>query len=335
MWLSFCFYDKIKKCLESNMALNQKPKEVLNIIDANAHLFKSYNAYEPFLDKQGKDQRVLKGMMDAIMSIINHAYRPNPYVLNQEEVINHFIFIFDPADASAYRRGMFAHYKLNRPPKEEEFLRQANFAIRVLRERVGIPLIVYPGFEADDAVGSLVHLYKKDYKINVYSIDKDLAQLVDDEVTLIRKIKKKGQPGKFISFGKDDVLQEFGVLPEKIPDLLALVGDTVDNLPGLDQIGPVKAKKILDEYISIDHLIACVEQVKNEGLKNQIREYKDLLKLVKILATIKCDLPIENYFLDACSLAADIRGSANYHDNFKKMEEFLGWENHYRHFFTS
>lgn len=319
------------------MAYNQiqKPKEILNIVDANAHLFKSYNAYEPFLDKQGKDQRILKGMMDAILSIISHATRPNPYVLNAEETVNHFIFIFDPENASQFRRDLFPHYKLNRPPKEEEFLRQANFALRVLKEKVGVPLLVYPGFEADDAVGSLVRLYKGEYKINVYSIDKDLAQLVEDGVTLIRKIKKKGETGKFISFDSDDVLKEFGVLPEKIPDMLALVGDTVDNLPGLDNIGPVKAKKILDEYISIDHLIACVDDIKHEGLKNQIREYKDLLKLVKILATIKCDLPIENSFLEACSMATGIRENPNYHDNFRKMEEYLGWENHYRHFFTS
>lgn len=310
-----------------------KQKEVLNIVDANAYLFKSYEAYEPHLDKQGKDQRILKGLMDAIMSVIMHATKPKPYYLPEQ--VNHFIFVFDAANGSDYRRGMFEQYKLNRPPKEAEFLKQANFALRVLKERVGIPLLVYPGFEADDVVGSLAHLYKNDYDINVFSIDKDLAQLVDDNVTLIRRVKKKGQSGTFVHYKIDDVVKEFGVHPSRIPDMLALVGDTVDNLPGLDNIGPKKASKILAEYISVDHLIACIDQIENEGLKNQIKEYKDLLRLVKTLATIKCDLPIEAAFLEACDFSASIRENSNYHANFLKMENYLNWEDHYRHFFTS
>lgn len=314
---------------------NKPPKEVLNIIDANAYLFKSYNAYEPHLDVAGKDQRVLKGLMDAAMSIIYHATTPAPAYLNLPEPVHHFIFIFDPENGSQFRKNLFEHYKAHRPPKEEEFIKQSTFAIKVLKERVGLPVLVYPGYEADDAVGSIANLYKGQYKINIYSIDKDLAQLVDDDVTLIRKVKKKNEQAKFVVYDKAEVLNEFGVEPRKIPDLLALMGDTADNLPGLDNIGPVKAAKILSEYISVDHLLACVDEIKNEGLKNQIREYKDLLPLVKTLATIKCDLPIENAFLQACEHSCNIRGNANYPENFLKMEKYLNWENHYRHFFTS
>lgn len=314
---------------------NQKNKEVLNIVDANTYLFKSYSAYDPHLDASGKDQRMLKGVMDAAMSVIYHATRPAPMYMNTPEPVHHFIFIFDPDDGSAFRKELFPHYKANRPPKEEDFIRQAKFTIRVLKEKVGLPVLVYPSFEADDAVGSIANLYKNDYKVNIYSIDKDLAQLVEDNVTLVRKIKKKNEQGRFVTYNIDDVKNEFGVHPKKIPDLLALMGDTADNLPGLDGIGPVKAAKIIEEYISVDHLLACVEQVQNKGLKNQIREYKDLLPLVKTLATIKCDLPIESAFLEACDLSSNIRGNLNYHDNFLKMEKYLNWESHYRQFFTS
>lgn len=312
-----------------------KQKEILNIVDANAYLFKSYEAYDPHLDKQGKDQRILKGVMDAVLSVISHATRPQPYYNNEPEPINHFIFAFDAPNGSEYRRGLFPQYKMNRPPKEADFIRQANFAIKVLRERVGLPVIVYPGYEADDAVGSLTNLYKNDYNINVYSIDKDLAQLVEERVSLIRRLKKKGQSGSFFIYNEEQVMKEFGVSPNKIPDMLALVGDTVDNLPGLDGIGPAKASKILSEYISIEHLIACADQIQHEGLKNKIKEYSGLLPLVKTLATIKCDLPIEKPFLEACDLSSSVRGNSNYHDNFRKMEEYLNWESHYRHFFTS
>lgn len=311
-------------------------KEVLNIVDANAYLFKSYNAYDPQLDAKGIDQRVLKGLMDAVLSVISHATRPLSPYLNLPDPVNHFIFIFDPDDGSKYRKELFPQYKMNRPPKEAEFIRQANFALKVLKERVGIPLLIYPGYEADDTVGSLTHLYKDDYKINVYSIDKDLAQLVDDNVTLIRRLKKKNDPyAKFVIYNKEDVFNEFGVYPERIPDFLALVGDTVDNLPGLDGIGPAKASKIIAEYMSVEHLMAYRDQITNKGLKNQIKEYENLLPLVKMLATIKCDLPIEQSFLDSCNFAEKVRSASEYSENFKKMEGYFKWPSHYRDFFTS
>ena len=304
------------------MSINLE-KKVAVIVDANAFVHSSFHGYEPKLDVKGTDQKIIHGLMDALVGLTY-----------QLERIDEIFMIFDPPDGSLYRESQYPAYKKNRPPTDPDLSRQRENAKILFKDKIGLPSIHFAGYEADDIIGSMAKILKNKYdsQVVIVSPDKDIAQLVEDDIFLLRKWKTKEQKG-YTLLNKKMVKDEFGVHPHQIPDWLALMGDTADNLPGIYKVGKVTAANIVNQYVSVDHLISIVHHIEDEKLKEKILEAKDRVLLVKKLAEIVTDLPIENHIEDSLIYSKQVRGNANYNENLMKMEKFFNWKPHYKELF--
>lgn len=297
--------------------MNQKPNFV--IVDANAFVHSSFHAYPPKLDAKGEDQRVLYGLLNTLVDLTY-----------QLPSIDFLYVVFDPADGSLYRKSLFPPYKANRPPNDPDLGRQRDVAKKVLQDHLGVPCVSYPGYEADDIIGTISELVRKDYRVIIISPDKDLAQLVKDDVILLRKVKTKTERG-YKTINQENLYENFGVHAHQIPDWLALMGDDADNLPGLDKVGAKTASNKLAKYPSIEHLLAIIHEMNDEDekFKQKVLENKEQLILVKKLATIVCDLPLEASIHEALSKADTIRSHENFHKKLITMSKHFDWPPHF------
>ena len=303
------------------LKLNNKIENFV-IVDTNSIVHRSFHAYDPQVDQKGNDQRVLMGIMDAIIDL--------SYKLPK---IDNLMLVFDAENGSDYRKKLYPEYKANRPEKDEDLTRQKKNAEKILKDYIGLPVLKYSGFEADDAIGSISQITKEKYQTIVVSPDKDLAQLVqNNEILLMKKFKNKDGKG-YKLFDEKTVKEDFGINPNQIPDWLALMGDTVDNLPGIKNIGEKTASKLISKYMSIEHLLAIVHEMEEKKHIDAILEGKDRLPLIKTLATTVNDLPIEADFKNALEWASNIRNKKDYIDQFIKIEKFLNWPEHYKDVF--
>ena len=292
-------------------------KENFIIVDANAFVHSSFHGYSPCLDCKGIDNRVLQGLMNAIVDL--------SYNLPK---IDYLYMVFDPPDGSLYRKSVFPAYKANRPPTDPDLTLQKDRAIKILAEHIGIPMVSIPGYEADDIIGSMAYSLKDNYNVTIVSPDKDLAQLVQPNVRLMRRYRTKEKRGyKFLD--EEAVYQNFGVYPKQIPDWLSLMGDAADNLPGLYKVGEKTAADLLKKYISLEHLIAIHHEMDNQKLKEKIKEALDTLPIIKHLATIKCDLLVEEKIQEALDKAHAIRTHQEYSNKFNKVKNYFNWPEHY------
>lgn len=299
------------------MGKSANEKQNFVILDANAFVHSSFHGYSEKLDAKGQDQKVLYGLMNALVDLT--------YQLPQIDML---YVVFDPVDGSLYRKSKYPAYKANRPPTDPDLARQREVAKKVIEDHIGIPCVSHPGYEADDIIGSLMEIARKEYRVIIVSPDKDLAQLVRDDVVLLRKIRTKTEKG-YRAVNIDNVFNEFGVFPHQIPDWLALAGDTADNLPGLYKVGTKGASQILAQYKSIEHLLAFSNEIEDESLKEKIINNKDQLILVKDLATIVCDLPIEEKAYKALDKADRIRNNENYINKLNIMKKHYSWPEYF------
>lgn len=288
-------------------------RENFVIVDANAFVHSAFHGYSPCLDAKCQDQRVLYGVMNALVDLTMQI--PN---------IDHLYVVFDPSDGSLYRKSLFPTYKANRPPTDPDLARQRDVAKKVIEDHLGIPTLTYPGYEADDTIGTLSCLASKKYNVIIVSPDKDLAQLVNPNVILLRKMRTKTERG-YKAFTESLVYEHFGVYPSQIPDWLALVGDVADNLPGLEDIGKKKASNLLKIYPSLEHMFAIMHEMEDKNLKAKIESGKEGLHLVKKLATIVCDLPIESDLQKAMNKAEKIRTHCDYQKKLLIMRKHFAW----------
>lgn len=292
-------------------------RENFVIVDANAFVHSSFHGYSPCLDSKSEDQRVLYGLMNTFVDLTFQI--PN---------INYLYVVFDPADGSLYRKSMYPAYKANRPPTDPDLVRQREVAKKVIEDHLGIPTLTHPGYEADDIIGTLAHLAAESYNVIIISPDKDLAQLVKPNVLLLRKMRTRTERG-YKAFNEERVYEHFGVSPKQIPDWLALVGDAADNLPGLEKVGDKTASTLLKTYPTIEHMFSILHEMEDEKLRTKILENKETLQLVKKLATIICDLPLEDKAQTALCKAERIRSHPEYNKKLIKMKEHFSWPPHF------
>jgi DNA polymerase-1 len=296
-------------------------KETIVIVDANAFVHSSFHGYPIRLDAKGQDQRVLHGLLDSLVGLT--------YRLDR---IDQLFMIFDPDDGSLFRESQYPAYKKNRPPTDPDLSRQRNAAKIIFKDKLGIPSIHYPGYEADDIIGSFAKIAVEHYQVVIVSPDKDIAQVVDDDIYLLRRWRTKTEKG-YTLMNKDVVKEEFGVHAHQIPDWLALMGDVADNLPGLHKVGKKTAANILAQYPSIEHLLSIVNHLEDQKLKEKVLEAKDSLPLVKRLAQIVMDLPIAEHADEAIHYGSKVRNNPEYKNNILKMEKYFGWQPHYKELF--
>lgn len=250
--------------------------ERLLLIDASSFLYRAFHALPDLRTKTGLPTGALTGMVNMLRRV--QADYPARYVA----------CVFDPKGPT-FRDAIYSEYKANRASMPDDLAAQIAPVFQVVRA-MGWPLVVVDGVEADDVIGTLaVQATGKGLSTIVVTGDKDLAQLVNDQVVLVDTMSRDGGPAKVSD--RDAVIEKFGVPPERIVDYLALVGDTSDNVPGVEKVGPKTAAKWLSQYGSLDGVVAAAQGISGVVGEN-LRKALDWLPTAQRLVTVKtdCDL---------------------------------------------
>jgi len=248
------------------------PAETVVLIDGSSYLFRAYHALPPLTNSAGHPTGAIFGMLNMLKKTLAD-FKPK-----------YIAVVFD-SKVKNFRHDLFAEYKANRRETPNDLLLQFE-PIKEIIQALGIKVITVEGVEADDVIGSMAQHYAKN---NIYTListsDKDFAQLVTDNIGLVNTMS-----GSYLDAA--GVMAKFKVSPEQIIDYLALVGDSVDNIPGVPKVGPKTAAKWLQEYVSLENLTQNAEQITGKIGEN-LRESLVKLDLYKQLVTIKTDIPVE------------------------------------------
>ncbi len=233
-------------------------------------MFYAY-ARNPLINKKGDDVSLVHGYWGTVLRLIAK-HKPT-----------HFAIVCD-VGAPTFRHELYPEYKANRGPMPEEMARQMPLLEEVIR-RSGIPKLSEVGYEADDVMAAVAEAaYKEGFEqIFLVTKDKDLSQVVNDRIHLFHL--ESGADG--VDFGPEQVREKYGVPPEQIRDLLALMGDSSDNVPGVAKVGPKTAVQLLSEFGSIDNLYANLDKVSKKGLHDNLERGRENAFLSRELVTIQ------------------------------------------------
>ena len=211
--------------------------------------------------------------------------------LLDKEKPDHIAVAFDGPVHALDRVAIYPEYKATREKAPEELLLQFDDC-REIVEAHGIPILEVPGQEADDVIGTMAFRCRdRGEEVFIMTGDKDFMQLIDDDRVRMYDIVTRGEPSSRI-IGPGEVLEKFGVPPEQIIDLLALMGDSSDNVPGVRGIGPKKAAALLQEYGSLDAILEAAPGMKKSKQRDNLIEHKDMALLSRRLVTIRTDLDV-------------------------------------------
>tara|TARA_B100001173_G_scaffold305309_1_gene310534 strand:+ start:11725 stop:14544 length:2820 start_codon:yes stop_codon:yes gene_type:complete len=254
-------------------------KKRLFLIDAYALIFRGYYAFikNPRINSKGMDTSAIMGFMNSLLDLIN---REKP---------DHLAVCFDKG-GSKERTKIFTEYKANRDETPEAILIAVPYIEKILKS-MHIPVVVREGFEADDIIGTIAkQAEKENYQTFMVTPDKDFAQLVSENIFMYRPARM----GNGIEiWGVPEVQEKFEIeRPEQVIDYLGMMGDSVDNIPGLPGVGDKTAKKFIKQFGNMENLLDNLDQVQGK-LKEKIEANKDLGVLSKKLATINTDVPVK------------------------------------------
>ncbi|MBB5073747.1 DNA polymerase-1 [Bartonella callosciuri] len=259
-----------------------KAKDHLFLIDGSGYIFRAYYALPPLKRKKdGLPVGAVAGFCNMLWKLLCDARNTATGV-----VPTHFAVIFDYS-SDTFRKQIYPQYKANREAPPEDLIPQ--FAlIRQATKAFNLPCIEKEGFEADDLIATYAQLATKvGAKTTIISSDKDLMQLVNTHVSLYDAMKDK-------HIGVSEVVEKWGVTPEKMVDLQALIGDATDNVPGIPGIGPKIAAQLLEQFGSLDLLLQRVIEVKQTKRRENIQAYSEQVKISRELVRLKTDVPIDN-----------------------------------------
>ena len=265
----------------------------LILVDGSSYLFRAYHALPPLTNSKGSNTGAAKGVIGMLKRL--QADNPN----------DQLVVIFD-AKGPTFRNEIYSDYKANRPPMPEELREQIEPIHNVIRA-MGLPLISISGVEADDVIGTLSEMATAEKRpVLISTGDKDMAQLVNDYVTLVNTMTQ-------VVLDRDGVVEKFGVPPELIIDLLALMGDSVDNIPGVAGVGEKTALALLQNLGGISDIYAQLDRVAElpirgaKSLGEKLSASKEMAELSYVLATIKtdCELVLSDSDLRSASPDTD------------------------------
>jgi len=279
----------------------------LILVDGSSYLFRAFHALPPLTNSKGLNTGAAKGVIGMLKRL--QADNPN----------DQLVVIFD-AKGPTFRNDIYSEYKANRPPMPEELREQIEPIHNVIRA-MGLPLLSISGVEADDVIGTLSEMSSAEQRpVLISTGDKDMAQLVNDYVTLVNTMTQ-------VVLDRDGVVDKFGVPPELIIDLLALMGDSVDNIPGVAGVGEKTALALLQHLGGISDIYSQLDRVAElpirgaKSLGEKLSASKEMAELSYVLATIKTD----------CELAlseSDLRSSSPDTDRLIDLYrdlEFKSW----------
>jgi DNA polymerase-1 len=241
------------------------------LVDASSYLYRAFHALPPLTNSRGEPTGAVYGVINMLRSLLTE-YRPR-----------YLAVVFD-ARGKTFRDDLFAEYKANRAPMPDELAAQVE-PLHALVQALGLPLLQVPGVEADDVIGTLARQAAAEGIETLISTgDKDMAQLVGPHVTLVNTMSRS-------VLDREGVIGKFGVPPERIVELLALMGDSSDNIPGIPKVGPKTAARWLNDYGSLDDLLARADEIKGK-VGESLRANLDTLALSRRLATIHCNVEL-------------------------------------------
>ncbi len=246
------------------------------LVDGSSVFFRAYHAIRDLSRSDGMATNAIYGYVSTMRSLLRD-YQP------KEMVVAH-----DSKEVT-FRNELDENYKANREAPPEDLLAQIPY-IKRITEMMGIRQIEQVGYEADDLIGTLASwLAKKGREVLVVSLDKDLLQLVDTQITMLRLAPMN----KSKIYGSDEVKERYGVTPNQFIDILALMGDAVDNVPGVPGIGEKTAISLIQEYGDLDTLYKNLDNIKGKKRQENLRNFKEQAYLSKRLVTVKTDIEIE------------------------------------------
>ncbi|MCD6045579.1 MAG: polymerase [Gammaproteobacteria bacterium] len=247
------------------------PKHPFILVDGSSYLHRAFHALPPLVNSQGQPTGAAYGVINMLRKLINE-YNPT-----------YLVVVFD-AKGKTFRNDLYPQYKANRAAMHNDLVCQIE-PLHALIRAMGVPLLMIEGVEADDVIGTLVKEAKqRQWHCLISTGDKDFAQMVDSQVTLINTMNNT-------LLDEAGVVEKFGVTAAQIIDYLAIVGDTVDNVPGVSGVGPKTAVKWLQQYGSLDALLKDADNVTGKVGEN-LRAALDYLPLAKKLVSIDCDVKL-------------------------------------------
>lgn len=252
---------------------------MLTLIDGNSLVFRAYYGVHGNLTRSdGMPVGAVYGFFNMILPLLAEAKENDS-----------FVCIFD-ASRISFRQDIYPEYKANRGETPADLLQQSEL-IRIGVHEMGMPVLCIPGVEADDVIATIASANcNNDGGTRIISSDKDLMQLVSSCTFLYDGMKQK-------EIHEPQVFEKFGVHPDQVIDVQSLMGDTSDNVPGVPGIGPKKAAELINEFKSLDNLYANLDSVKNERIRNLLKENQEKAYISKQLVTLKRDVDLEGLII--------------------------------------
>ncbi len=272
----------------------------LVLVDGSSYLYRAFHAMPKFSNSRGEPTGAVYGVVNMLRRLLS------------DYDTEYMAVVFD-AKGKTFRDDIYPEYKAHRPPMPDDLSVQIEPLHDVIRA-LGLPLIQIQGVEADDVIGTLARAAAAEGRETVISTgDKDMAQLVDGQVRLVDTMKEK-------VYDREGVIEKFDVPPERIVDYLALVGDTSDNIPGVPGVGPKTAAKWLQQYGSLDEVVAHANEIPGKAGES-LRGALAHLPMARQLATIKCDVELK---LSPQQLKRSAPDDARLRELFSRLE-FKTW----------
>lgn len=275
-------------------------KKPFILVDGTSYLYRAFHALPPLMNSKGEPTGAIYGVISMLRKLMKE---------NDPEYI---VVVFD-AKGKTFREALYSEYKAHRPLMPDDLQVQIEPLYALIRG-LGLPLVIHSGVEADDVIGTLATKALQHLRpVLISTGDKDFAQLVCEEITLVNTMTNT-------RLDRQGVIDKFGVAPEQITDYLSLIGDPVDNVPGVPNVGPKTAAKWLNHYGNLESLIKNASAIKGK-VGDNLRASRDKLLLSRQLVTIKTDVDL-SFDLEK------FRPQAPHHSvlsaYYKKLE-FKGW----------
>src|SRR5919106_4832085 len=256
----------------------------LYLVDGSSYISRAYHRRPPLTNRHGQPAGAVYGYTTMLWKLAGD--------LSRADGPTHMAVILD-ASEHTHRNEMYDQYKAHRPPPPEDLVPQFPL-IRVATRAFSIPCIEEAGLEADDIIACYVTEAKKaGWKVTIVSSDKDLMQLIDEDagIDMLDTMNDR-------RIGRNEVLEKFGVPPEKVGDVLALMGDSVDNVPGVPGIGPKTASQLIQTYGDLETVLASTDQITKPKLKQNLVEHADAARLSRELVRLVCNAPLPEPLAD-------------------------------------
>ena len=247
----------------------------LYLVDGSSYIFRAYHRLPPLTNRHGTPAGAVYGYTTMLWKLADG--------LTKADGPTHMAVILD-ASEHTHRNEMYDKYKAHRPPPPEDLVPQFPL-IRVATRAFSIPCIEEAGLEADDIIACYVMAAKAaGWRVTIVSSDKDLMQLIDEDagIDMLDTMNDR-------RIGRTEVLEKFGVPPEKVGDVLALMGDSVDNVPGVPGIGPKTASQLIQQFGDLETVLASTDQISKPKLKQSLIEHADNARLSRELVRLVCD----------------------------------------------